>query len=300
MRVAAQLAAAGYNVRGDTWFGAAGLGSVADVLLYDPRRSGFNGWGGGNNSLGGGMLAGPNSNPAVFQPSVAIDRCSVFYRNGADRPSFTVAKGSESFTITPTGAAGGLARGEIVFATRDTGAISVTRSGNSGGLHLAGMVAWDSTKPGIEIANLGVFGVTSGFYTDTTQALSQLNALALYAPHLTVINLGTNDIAQNVPQATWLANLRTIVAVAKASGSVLLTWPSVGGAANSFGQDQTRLLWSAALRALASELGCAFVNEEALLGGRTAAQANGAFRDGIHEVDWAYDMEAAAIRQAIA
>ena len=99
---------------------------------------------------------------------------------------------------------------------------------------------------------------------------------------------------------TGVANLRTIVAVAKATGSVLLTWPSVGGAANSFGQDQTRLLWSAALRALASELGCAFVNEEALLGGRTVAQANGAFRDGIHEVDWAYDMEAAAIRQAIA
>ncbi|PZQ61760.1 MAG: hypothetical protein DI544_03815 [Sphingomonas taxi] len=299
-RVAALLAAAGLPVRTDGFFGTAGLGSMADVIAYDPRRSGFSGWSGGSISLGGGAMAAGNANPGQFQPGGVTDRCSVFFRNGADRPAFTVAKGGESVTITPTGAANGFLRHEVTFATRDAAPIVVTRTGTASNLQLVGLMAWDSSRPGVEIANFGVYGVTSAYQADMTSAFSPAAALASYAPHLTIVNLGTNDVAQGVTMAAWLGNLRSIVTQAKASGSVILCWPAVAGVAPAFGADAARAQWRSALRALAFESDCLFVDEEALLGGRVTAQASGAFTDGVHEAPWAYDVQAAAIVRAIA
>ncbi|KTT73542.1 SGNH/GDSL hydrolase family protein [Sphingomonas endophytica] len=298
-RVAALLAAAGVPVRTDGFFGTAGIGTIADLTAYDPRRSGFSGWTGGNASLGGGAMAAGNANPGQFQPTVATDRCSVFFRNGSDRPAFTVAKGSESVTITPSGAVNGFLRYEVSFSTRDTSPIVVTRAGTATNLLLFGLMAWDSSRPGVEIANFGVFGVTSAYQADMTAAFSPAAALASYAPHLTVVNLGTNDIAQGLAMGTWLGNLRTIVQQAKMTGSVILTWPAAGGTAPALGADATRAQWRAALRALAFETDCLFVDEEALLGGRAMAQASGALPDNIHEAAWAYDVQAAAIVRAI-
>jgi hypothetical protein len=298
-RVAALLAAGGLPVRTDTFFGCAGMTSIADLLAYDPRRSGFSSWSGGVNSLGGATMSTGNTNPAQFQPTAAVDRCSVFIRNGSDRPAFTVTKGSESVTLTPSGSTGGFARLEVSFTTRDATPIVITRSGSTGNLQLVGLVAWDSSRPGIEIANFGVFGTVTGFYTDMTLGYSPGTALASYAPHLTIINFGTNDCAQGVPMATWLANVRTIVQQVRPTGSVILTWPAVGGSSPTGGADATRSLWRAALRAFAFDNGCLFIDDEALLGGRAAALSSGAFADSLHETAWAYDVEAAAIARAI-
>lgn len=298
-RVAALLAAGGLATRTDGFFGCAGLGSIADLLAYDPRRSGFSGWGGGSNSLGGAMMSAGNANPGPFQPGGAVDRCAVFIRNGSDRPGFTLTKGNESVTLTPSGPSGGFARLEASFATRDAAPIAIARGGTSGNLQLAGLIAWDSSKPGVEIANFGVYGVVSGYQADMTNAFSPAAALASYAPHLTIVNLGTNDIAQGVGMAVWLGNLRIIVQQARLSGSVILTWPAVAGVSPAGGSDANRTLWRDALRALAFETGCLFIDDETMLGGRVAAQAGGAFADNLHEMPWAYDVEASAIARAI-
>lgn len=298
-RVAALLAAGGLATRSDSFFGCAGFGTIAEVLAYDPRRSGFSGWGGGGNSLGGAMMSAGNANAGQFQPGGVVDRCSVFIRNGTDRPAFTVGKGTESVALTPTGPVGGFARLEASFTTRDSAPITITRTGTNGNLQLAGMIAWDSTKPGVEIANFGAYGVTSTYQADMASAWSPATALATYAPHLTVVNLGTNDIAQGQPMATWLANLRTIVQQARPSGSVILTWPAVAGVSPAGGSDANRSQWRNALRAFAFDNGCLFIDEEAQLGGRAAAQTAAAFADSLHETAWAYDVQAAAIARAI-
>lgn len=298
-RVSALLAAGGLPIRADAFFGCAGLASIADVLIYDPRRSGFSGWGGGGNSLGGAAMSTNNSNPAQFQSAGPVDRCSVFIRNGSDRPAFSVRKGGESVPLTPSGPVGGFARLEVTFQARDANPIMVVRTGTTGNLQLVGLVAWDSARPGIEIVNFGVFGVTSTFQADTTGPWSPAAALATYAPHLTIVNLGTNDLAQKQPMANWLTNIRTIARQARLTGSVILAWPAVGGTSPTGGGDAERAQWRTALRALAFEIDALFVDEEALLGGRAVAQASGAFTDSLHESPWAYDVQAAAIARAI-
>ncbi len=296
-RAGALLANAGIPVVADAFFGTKGLGSIAAVIAYDPRLSGLSGWGGGVVVLGGSTLQTGNTNPLNFQPSKSVDRVSVLHRRQSGGATFTVAKGAESFSVDSNSAANDLLRTEITFATKSNSPIIITRTGG-GSMEIAGLVAWDSAAPGVEISNFGVYGTVSSFHTVSTNPYSPLNALAYYAPHLTIINLGTNDLAQSVPLETYIANIRALVNAAKTTSSVILCWPAIGVNA-TFGDDATRAQWRATLRSLAIELGCGFVDEDKLLGGRIASQAAGAFADTIHERAWAYDVQADTLSAVI-
>lgn len=293
-RLAQLLNQEGIPAHAETWFGAGGAGTIPDATAYDPRLSGFSGWNGSVPSLGGTSFVTSNSNPGQFTPGTPVDRVSIFFRNAADRPAFTVAKGSETVAVTPDGIYR-LSRQEISFSTRDASPIIITRTGTTNSLLLIGLSAWDSTKPAVEVANFGVFGCNSAYQASTSDPLSPANALAIYAPHLTIINLGTNDLGQSVSLSSYIANITTIVQKAQLSGDVILCWPAVAGSQPSGGSDATRATWRAALKALASQLGCVFADEEALFGGRTGAQANGWFYDSLHESPAAYYSEANAL-----
>ncbi|KQO13295.1 hypothetical protein ASF09_03330 [Sphingomonas sp. Leaf242] len=293
-RLAVLLGQSGLPTRTNSWFGAAGMSTIADVLAYDPRRSGFTGWSGGVNSLGGASLATANTNPATFTPTVPIDRASIFYVQRPGQGIFTVTKGGETFTINSQNATSALIRSEITFATKDASPISITRT-SGGYVEIAGTVAWDSATPGIEISNFAVYGVVSGFQADASSPWTPLNALGTYAPDLSVINLWTNDLGTGVTQAAAIASYQAIISKAKLTGDCILEWPSIAGTSPSYGADPVRAQWKASLVTLAATNGCAFVDEEALLGGRAGAQSNGATADGVHETAWAYDVEAQPI-----
>lgn len=290
-RLAALLTVNGLSVRTDSWFGSAGNASIANVLTYDPRRSGFSGWGGGAVSLGGPALASGNTNPGNFQPSRPVDRVSVFYKQSSGGGQFTVAKGAESFAFNAANATNAIIRGEVIFTTKSAEPIVVTRTGG-GYVDLVGEIAWDSATPAIEIANFGVYGVKTAYQADTTSAWSPRSALAAYAPDLTVVNLGTNDLnaTGTTPLGDYLTALQQIVTTAKVSGDCILEWPSI--AATTYGSDAVRASWRDAVAGLAMSNGCGFQDDEALLGGRTTATTMVTTADGIHEQAWAYDIEA--------
>jgi hypothetical protein len=295
-RLAMLLAQSGLPTRTNSWFGAGGMSTIADVLAYDPRRSGFSGWSGGSVSLGGAALATGNTNPGNFQPSVPVDRVSVFYQQSASQGTFTVAKGSETTTIAAGNATSAIVRAEVTFTTKDASPIVITRSAG-GFVNIIGMTAWDSATPGIEISNFAVYGVISGYQADTTNPWSPANALAAYAPDLTIINLWTNDLNQSVTLPVALANIQTIITKAKVTGDCLLEWPSIGGASPSYGADATRAQWRSALITLAVSNGCAFQDDEALLGGRVGVVSNALTADGVHETGPAYDVEAQTLKR---
>ncbi|TCP65680.1 SGNH/GDSL hydrolase family protein [Sphingomonas sp. PP-CE-1G-424] len=290
-RLAALLGQQGLATRTNSWFGAGGMATLADVLAYDPRRTGFSAWSGGSVSLGGAALATGNTNPGNFQPSVAVDRASIFFVQTPSQGQFTVSKGSETFTLNAANATNAIIRSEITFTTKDASPIVITRTAG-GFVNIVGMIAWDSATPGIEVSNFSVYGVVSGYQADVSNPWSPLNALGYYAPDLTIINLWTNNLNTSVPLATSVADVQAIITRAKLTGDCILEWPSIAGTAPAYGSDAVRAQWRASLVTLASTNGCAFVDDEALLGGRAGAVANGATADGVHEAGWAYDVEA--------
>lgn len=293
-RLATLLGQQGLAMRTNSWFGAAGMSTIADVLAYDPRRMGFSSWSGGAVSLGGAALATGGTTPGNFQPTVAVDRVSVFYQQSASQGQFTVSKGSETFSFNASNVTSAIVRGEVTFTTKDASPIVITRTGG-GFINIIGEIAWDSAAPGIEISNFSVYGVVSGYQADSTQPWSPLNALGAYAPDLTIINLWTNNLNTAVPLATSVADVQAIITKAKLTGDCIVEWPSIAGTSPAYGADAVRSQWKASLVTLAATNGCAFVDDELLLGGRSGAQASGATADGVHENGWAYDVEAQAL-----
>lgn len=292
-QLAARLAADGLIIR-DAWFGAAGMGTIPAVLAYDPRRTGFSGWGGGTVSLGGAALAaGSTAGIGSFQPSRAVDRHSLFVATGTGGGQLKVAKGSESFTINTVTGSPGFQRVESVFTTKSADPIQY--SWLSGGfVNVVGGVAWDGALPSVEVANFSIYGTTSGVQASATAPAAPLNALGTYAPHATLVKIGTNDLNTGVPMTTWEANVRAIVAKGRVTGTVGLIWPSIGGTSPTYGSDNTRAAWRARAIRIALDLGAAFFDEEALLGGRAGANSSGALPDSVHAAEWAQAMEAAA------
>ena len=302
-RVAARLAASGVPIRTDSWFGAGGMGTIAAVLAYDTRRTGFSSWTGGSISLGGGALATSNTNPGNFQPSKAVDRVSVFYVQTPSQGTFTVAKGAESFTINAANATTALIRAEVTFATKDANPIVITRT-TGGFVNIVGEVAWDSAAAGVEVANFGIYGSVTSYMADTTSVYSPGNALAVYAPVITIINAGTNDLAQGVSLASWLTSMQLLITTAKASGDCMVEWPTIASTsipASGNGDAPTRRAFRVALFNLAVSNGCGYVDDSQTLTDPATALANGAFGDAaLHEAGWAYDAEAAPIARALA
>lgn len=287
-RVGQLLAAAGIPSITDTIFGTGGAASIPDAIAYDPRLSGFSGWGGGQTSLGGAAFYSGNTNPGTFTPSKAVNRVSVFYAQNSASGSFSVTKGSETFTFNTAGPATALVRAEVTFVTKDAAPISIARTAGNG-IHIVGLTAWDSTLPGIEIGNFGVVGVTSEFQANTSQGFSPANALVTYAPALTVVNLGTNDLTIGDKSLTnYLANMAVIIDKAQISGDGIILWPAVAGSGATGGTDDVRAVWKAQLRTLAASKGCVFLDEEAVFGGRAGAVSGGWFADGLHESAAAY------------
>ncbi|CAN5322335.1 hypothetical protein BH09PSE3_BH09PSE3_23370 [soil metagenome] len=186
-RMGQLLVAAGTPTILDTWFGAAELATVANVLAYDTRRTGFSGWTLGNLTMGGRFMSCANTNPGNFQPSKPVDRCSVFHLKGVAEGQFTVSKGAETFPVTSLAGTSSLERFEIQFTTKDANPIIITRttSPSTNQIDICGMVAWDSAAPGVELANFGRYGITSAAAAAVGNPWSPLTALGTYAPDLT-------------------------------------------------------------------------------------------------------------------
>lgn len=298
MKVAEGLRRAGYNVTTSFWNGYRGVATPADFMAYDARVSGITNWSGGARSLGGGMFSLGVNDVGSFAPDEPVNRVSVLYRDAASRPDFVIGRANSDpvQTIVPAKpSVATMARANLSFATLDASAITVARKSdgsfptNTG--TIIGIIAWNSNKPGIEMLVDAVYGIstTTAAEQDTTGTGDQttnLNAVKLYAPDLSILRLGTNDFA-GTALATTITNMGNIIDACLASGSVILTFPAAAGPAGgtSGGSDAQRATAKAAFAQLAIDKGVLFADEDALVNGRAVTGSFGAplFFDTLHE-----------------
>lgn len=294
-RLAQILTARGLPAIAENMWGSAGTAAVP-ANLYDPRRSGFSGWtlyGGvnGDGGIGGEMVTTTGTNAGIFTPSIPVDRARLFYKQGEGSSATATAAVTVDADATVRMTLNG---GAIPSYTRspavDLGslashAIKVNPAGGSP-FYLAGMLAWNSTVPAIDIANIAVSGVKANWQTSGPR----LNWLGTLAPDLTIINVGSNDMlavgATDV--AAFMASVQATITRAKLSGDVVLVFPAIGRDAASampgvLVSDMQRAPFRAALAVLAAANGCAFIDEQALFGGRDTAQSAALFVDALHE-----------------
>jgi len=297
-----QLAARGVPTNRNAWFASSGLASPAAKIAYDARLSGFSGWTGSAQTLGGVSWASGNTTPATFAPSGSIDRIEVYHRlRTADgQGSVTIDANASVLATMNVGWGGAESVGKATAnVTLGVHTVNAQRTGGSFFI-LFGMLTYDSTTPAVDVISAGAFGTTSAYHASTNPSpVNASNALATVLPDLTIIQLGSNDLSTSVPVATYYANIQDIITKAKATGSDVVLEVATFGSAGGYGTDVTREEYRQAIISLGALNNCMVVDHAARFGSWTLANSLGLMKDAIHETEAGYADEASALVDAL-
>ncbi len=296
------LAERGYNVSRQSWCGSAGLASVSAINGYDPRRTLPADTAFGANTLGGGLgqLPGASTNAITLIPdaTAVTNAVDVLVYQRPTSGTASISDGTTSVAQSFAQPSDAVARISFTGFARGAGkTYSLTRSAG-GSIAPICTIAYDSTVSQIEVMNAGISGATTGTWVAAANAASPLLALQAYAPDLTIIQLGTNDMAPavNISASAYAANLSAIITAAKQSGDCILEIPTEPSAASAGYPNYGA--YAAVARDAGTSAGCVVVDHGTRLGNWASSSAGGFMFDGVHETANGYADEARAIADA--
>jgi lysophospholipase L1-like esterase len=303
-KLATELTARGLPAVDNAALGLHGFGSIANLLTYDTRLTGFSGYSRNTTSSAFGLGGFPVFTSTVgaaasFQPVNVIDHFDVYTIGKSGDAVWTLTQDADPTVLaTVDGNVASQLVKTTVAVNRGLTKLNFQKLSGTNGNSLYGIVGWDSVSPAVEVSNLGVASSTSANWQEATFGYGSFRALATYAPKLTILGLCTNDLGTSVAVATWSANEQALITQAKLSGDVILVFPSHGNT-SSVGTDSERAAYRAQMLSLAVANGCVMVDFDQLLGGPAAAEAAGYFADHLHETAAAYAIEARALAQLL-
>ena len=161
----------------------------------------------------------------TFTPDQAWDSWEVVALVGNGQSgTLTVAISGEISSVNPlAGAANPPAptkfAGKKLVGGVTSGNIVVTTTANS---NLVLVRCWDSTKAKIEILNWACGGAAIADLWPTPSGFNQSQIMGMYSPHLTFIEVFHNDTVQEIPVATWIAGMESLIVAAKVTGDVIM------------------------------------------------------------------------------
>lgn len=211
------------------------LGSGTTYALYDTRFTMGANWSESTTHpiLGGDWFQYDNlavSN-ITFTPTTAFDTV-ICYNWKASPGTFTFNVDGGSSLGTSTGGSTGY---QALSATvsKATHTINVVPN-NNGAIFFAGILAYDSTTPSVDVIQAGFNGSTIASYLGSSQPYNAIPALQFLAPDVTIINLTINDIVANGAAGlpAYITNMQSLITAAQASGDVILMM-GVPGSSNT-------------------------------------------------------------------
>jgi lysophospholipase L1-like esterase len=282
-------------VSANSLIGTQGVNQVAPEL-YDPRVSPGHGWAAadGTATLGGAMWghAGPPPGALAFTPARRFDSVTIRYLQQPGRGGFTVlADGATLGQVTTAGApAYATARFSSAPGTRS---ISIEPR-DERPICIGAIETADSATPAIDVLQAAWFGARVANFAGNAAAWSPRNAIPLFAPHLTVINLTVNDSNNGTTPDDYRTRMQQIVTAARATGDVLL----MTGAPSNTPQaaDGTLAGFIAILDELARVNGCALLDLTRRWGSFADAQRHFPYADNLHPGARANQDQAHAVR----
>lgn len=210
---------------------AFGLSAAPNTTFSDPRWTVGTGWTqaaapahAGWGGLGAGFSGASAAATLSYQPDAGVfDTFDIYYLTASSTYGFKVNfnGGSDTIVNADTGSIT-VAKVTITGAPTSTPTCNIHTPGAFGAF-IMGVEARLSTAQTLRIGNAGISGATAASWTDTTlTGYGPLACIEAYAPNLTLIALGINDLYEGTPTSTILASIATIIATCELSGSVIL------------------------------------------------------------------------------
>jgi hypothetical protein len=233
--LAKHLRTLGVNATTDSQIGDNLVGTIADLMTYNPRIT-ATGWTATlPNGLGGNALQSLTGNATAYslQCSEPCDTAILFYTTSGGALGGLSADIGGGVLATAVGNQA-LATRSLVIPLGALGLHKINIKNANTGLDSAwlnGLIAYDSQKPGVSVVNLGEAGMRSSRFSDTSNiwfANPQLSVYAAAGMSLVVMGEGINDWTNGVSAATRTANFTAGIAAIKAAGmdAVIVTDPS--------------------------------------------------------------------------
>jgi lysophospholipase L1-like esterase len=309
-RLAVLLNASGIPASSDGVFGGNQVNAlnatISAYFLYNPAvsapSSGTTQWYfENNNSLAGGMWRNTSSLDAwSLTPSLAFDRIDVYYVQSSSAGAFTVDIGGAALTTVAQSAPTSMQKVTVSTGGAPAlGTINIRRTGTGAQLNIIGVIPRDSTKPRVQVLNLGWSGSESIDWTGVANPWNPGNALATLNPDLTLINLGVNDTVKSYAADTVYGQaMQTIVSKAKLNGgSCILIKPAPQAAT----RDPSNLMpaYRTVLDNLAAQNGCGIIDLQQRVGSYDSGNALGFYRDTVHMLAAGYADVGRAVYSAV-
>lgn len=215
-------------------------GSSVPERLVDSRWTLGTGWVrpnnpgvgfGGKNSTYRGS---PGGGPLVFaDPRVTANRFDVYYTTitSSTLGTMTVQATGGPPVVVQQGLQPERTIKKVTVSAGSAGlgnSVSITNTGAAGNVYILGIEPYAEGASRIRVANAGASGTTTGDWVAksgsgelATDDWNVFTFLPLYAPDLTIIDLGIND-ASSVPVAAYVANMQRLANAAHAAGSAVL------------------------------------------------------------------------------
>lgn len=197
----------------------------------DPRWTVGSGWsldlnGWAFNSC---FKASTGAGPLVYAPgapSDTADAFDVYYITTGVTASFTIqATGGSLVTVAPTSTQIGVYKATALAASATTtNTLTITPAN---GTRIIGVEARNSTVKRLLIGNAGVSSSSTAQWANTTNPYLSANAIAAYAPDLTVFEQGLNDAAIPTPvlPSVLQANMQTVIGYTLPVSDMILETP---------------------------------------------------------------------------
>lgn len=286
--LADRLNALGIPTNRQSMGGHMGLTNAGQLKAYDTRIGGLANWtfDNGNPTVGGFPLisASPNTDALSFSPEGTIDRVDVWYYRGPTAGQFTVSDGASVLSTVDSAGALALLKTTVNVPRGSGKTININRTtANANQIFIAGIRAYDSQTPAIDLINAGWAGASTVNWITVGAPWSPLTAIGSHVPDLLIIALGPNDIRTAVSVATFTNNLRTLVNKGLQTGSVILVFPAMGQQGATWGDAATQAAFEAAAYSISDELDVPLINENGVFGGYALGNSQGKFGDLIHE-----------------
>jgi hypothetical protein len=274
-----------------------GFSGGTNDITYDPRLT-FVNMTADVNALSGTYLKGDGACSFTFAPGERFNTFVVRHLQLGGQGTYKVC--IDGNTANPLGTITVAASPEAMIATTyqipgdlAVHTVTVFKEGGSGLNYFEGIQCYDTTRPKVEIFNMGTCAKTAGDYVENDKPWHRMQALSTFGLDMLFIQFGINEEIQG-STASYKANMQTIITIAKAAGIEVVL---VMHAPHNGGQDQSVV--ATKIAELAAENNVPWIDFRDVLGPYSAANTAGDWFDTYHPTVQGYSLEARTAAKAI-
>lgn len=274
----------------DSWMGTQvrSTDTIADVALYDARRTFGTGWAIGTAKMAGGRTvrkASATPGACSWTPQETCDRVDIFYADNTG--DYTADFDGGSATTWSAGGTGVVPATRTITTTSGQHVVNFDTT-SSAVANVLGMIARDSTRRRVIFVNASMRGVNMNevLRTNTNPGIEMAGMISYVQPALGIVAMGINDIRSgggvNASTGTLTTDLTTLSGYFDAVGDVMMLAPHRISPADE-GAGATMAQLNGVYRAVAASGGYTLVDAGEASGGNYAFHnARGNMADGLH------------------